>query len=138
MASKDGTERDLDQTSTWAVAGVCAVIIVISIGLEKLLHKLGKVCSLLHLFLFFLFTFFQYLIHLFKQVHVLGSKFSSFLVWRNEYDVTLHDSIQSEVTSFHRFFGYLFYCFLTFSVDNISWYHRFIGFIYQIGILELP
>ncbi|XP_073311380.1 MLO-like protein 8 [Primulina huaijiensis] len=41
MASTTGTPRDLDQTPTWAVAGVCAVIIVISIGLEKLLHKLG-------------------------------------------------------------------------------------------------
>ncbi|XP_071692263.1 MLO-like protein 8 [Rutidosis leptorrhynchoides] len=34
--------RQLDQTPTWAVAGVCALIIVISIGLEKLLDKLGK------------------------------------------------------------------------------------------------
>lgn len=34
--------RQLDQTPTWAVAGVCAVIIIISIALEKLLHKLGK------------------------------------------------------------------------------------------------
>ncbi|XP_062095979.1 MLO-like protein 10 [Humulus lupulus] len=35
------SERKLDQTPTWAVAGVCAVIIVISIALEKVLHKLG-------------------------------------------------------------------------------------------------
>ncbi|KAK1441362.1 hypothetical protein QVD17_07212 [Tagetes erecta] len=35
--------RQLDQTPTWAVAGVCAIIIIISIALEKLLHKLGKV-----------------------------------------------------------------------------------------------
>ncbi|KAJ9564662.1 hypothetical protein OSB04_000628 [Centaurea solstitialis] len=35
--------RQLDQTPTWAVAGVCAIIIVISIALEKILHKLGKV-----------------------------------------------------------------------------------------------
>ncbi|XP_073041259.1 MLO-like protein 8 [Primulina eburnea] len=42
MSSAYGNTRDLDQTSTWAVAGVCAVIIVISIALEKLLHKLGK------------------------------------------------------------------------------------------------
>ncbi|KAB1212699.1 MLO-like protein 8 [Morella rubra] len=27
---------------TWAIAGVCLVIIVISIALEKLLHKLGE------------------------------------------------------------------------------------------------
>ncbi|KAL4569098.1 hypothetical protein LXL04_024726 [Taraxacum kok-saghyz] len=34
--------RQLDQTPTWAVAGVCAIIIVVSIALEKFLHKLGK------------------------------------------------------------------------------------------------
>ncbi|KAI3665251.1 hypothetical protein L6452_43875 [Arctium lappa] len=34
--------RQLDQTPTWAVAGVCAIIIIISIALEKILHKLGK------------------------------------------------------------------------------------------------
>ncbi|XP_047316033.1 MLO-like protein 10 [Impatiens glandulifera] len=33
--------RELDQTPTWAVAGVCAIIIIISIALEKGLHKLG-------------------------------------------------------------------------------------------------
>ena len=37
--------RELDQTPTWAVAGVCAVIIVVSIALEKVLHKLGKVTA---------------------------------------------------------------------------------------------
>ncbi|KAF4377122.1 hypothetical protein F8388_017526 [Cannabis sativa] len=40
-ATADAYERTLDQTPTWAVAGVCAVIIIISIGLEKVLHKLG-------------------------------------------------------------------------------------------------
>ncbi|XVF35805.1 hypothetical protein REPUB_Repub19eG0002400 [Reevesia pubescens] len=34
--------RELDQTPTWAVAVVCAVIIVISIFLEKALHLIGK------------------------------------------------------------------------------------------------
>lgn len=38
-----GTSRELDQTPTWAVAGVCAVIIIISLALEKILHKLGTV-----------------------------------------------------------------------------------------------
>ncbi|KAI7756033.1 hypothetical protein M8C21_004661 [Ambrosia artemisiifolia] len=42
MAGEDLTERKLDQTPTWAVAGVCAVIIIVSIALEKVLHKLGK------------------------------------------------------------------------------------------------
>ena len=35
--------RELDQTSTWAVASVCAIIIIISIILEKLLHHIGEV-----------------------------------------------------------------------------------------------
>ncbi|KAL1820304.1 hypothetical protein ACET3Z_015173 [Daucus carota] len=34
-------ELKLDQTPTWAVAGFCAAFIIISILLEKLLHKLG-------------------------------------------------------------------------------------------------
>ncbi|XP_009359622.2 MLO-like protein 8 [Pyrus x bretschneideri] len=33
--------RELDRTPTWAVAGVCAVIIIISFALEKVLHKAG-------------------------------------------------------------------------------------------------
>ncbi|XP_050364400.1 MLO-like protein 10 [Argentina anserina] len=33
--------RELNQTPTWAVAGVCAVIIIISLVLEKILHKVG-------------------------------------------------------------------------------------------------
>ncbi|RRT66301.1 hypothetical protein B296_00040333, partial [Ensete ventricosum] len=42
-ASSAGNSRELDQTPTWAVASVCAVIIVISIVLEKGLHRLGEV-----------------------------------------------------------------------------------------------
>lgn len=48
-----GTTRELDQTPTWAVAGVCAVIILISIALEKILHKLGTVINSLFTCLFF-------------------------------------------------------------------------------------
>lgn len=44
--TSEGT-RQLDQTPTWAVAGVCTIIIIISIALEKLLHKLGKVFMLI-------------------------------------------------------------------------------------------
>ncbi|XP_019186715.1 PREDICTED: MLO-like protein 9 [Ipomoea nil] len=36
-----GKGRELDQTPTWAVALVCLVIVVISLMLEKLLHKIG-------------------------------------------------------------------------------------------------
>lgn len=42
---KGSTSRNLDQTPTWAVAGVCAVIIIISIALEKVLHKVGTVIN---------------------------------------------------------------------------------------------
>lgn len=47
---ESGEERKLDQTPTWAVASVCAVIIIISILLEKVLEKVGKV-------VFFFFNF---------------------------------------------------------------------------------
>ncbi|KAL8143656.1 hypothetical protein V2J09_016688 [Rumex salicifolius] len=36
------SERKLDQTPTWAVAGICASIVIISILLEKVLHKIGQ------------------------------------------------------------------------------------------------
>lgn len=39
--STTSSTRELDQTPTWAVASVCAVIIIISITLEKLLYKFG-------------------------------------------------------------------------------------------------
>ncbi|CAL0331658.1 unnamed protein product [Lupinus luteus] len=43
MAASEGNNgsRDLDQTPTWAVAAVCTVFILISITLEKSLHKIG-------------------------------------------------------------------------------------------------
>ncbi|KAJ8629314.1 hypothetical protein MRB53_022637 [Persea americana] len=34
--------KELDETPTWAVAAVVAIIIVISIGLEKILHRIGE------------------------------------------------------------------------------------------------
>ncbi|XP_047325571.1 MLO-like protein 9 [Impatiens glandulifera] len=34
--------RQLDQTPTWAVALVCSVIVIISIGLEEVLHLIGE------------------------------------------------------------------------------------------------
>nr|GMD46696.1 MLO-like protein 9 [Ipomoea batatas] len=37
-----GKGRELDQTPTWAVALVCLVIVVISLMLEKILHKIGE------------------------------------------------------------------------------------------------
>ncbi|XP_006654121.1 MLO-like protein 9 [Oryza brachyantha] len=40
-----GNTRELDQTPTWAVASVCGVIILISILLEKGLHKIGEFFS---------------------------------------------------------------------------------------------
>ncbi|XP_031253770.1 MLO-like protein 10 [Pistacia vera] len=39
--SSSSAERTISQTPTWAVASVCAVIIIVSICLEKGLHKLG-------------------------------------------------------------------------------------------------
>jgi hypothetical protein len=42
IRSGDGT-RALDETPTWAVAAVCAVIVTVSILLEGFLHHLGQV-----------------------------------------------------------------------------------------------
>ncbi|KAJ8543098.1 hypothetical protein K7X08_005621 [Anisodus acutangulus] len=42
MAGGDHGARELDQTPTWAVALVCAVIVLISILLEKVLHAVGE------------------------------------------------------------------------------------------------
>ncbi|GAB2289306.1 MLO-like protein 9 [Dionaea muscipula] len=42
MGGGGGGGRELDQTPTWAVAAVCAVIVIISIALEKVLHHVGE------------------------------------------------------------------------------------------------
>ncbi|KAF3664734.1 putative E3 ubiquitin-protein ligase-like [Capsicum annuum] len=42
MAAGAAGSRELDQTPTWAVALVCAVIVLISIFLEKVLHAVGE------------------------------------------------------------------------------------------------
>ncbi|XP_077231539.1 MLO-like protein 9 [Tasmannia lanceolata] len=41
-SSDSSQERKLDQTPTWAVAVVVTAIIIISLALEKLLHRLGE------------------------------------------------------------------------------------------------
>ncbi|XP_077224289.1 MLO-like protein 9 isoform X2 [Tasmannia lanceolata] len=40
--SSDSLARELDQTPTWAVAAVVTVIILVSVILEKVLHRLGE------------------------------------------------------------------------------------------------
>ncbi|XP_054824360.1 MLO-like protein 10 [Prosopis cineraria] len=40
--SSSSSTRELDQTPTWAVSAVCTVFILISITLEKSLHKIGS------------------------------------------------------------------------------------------------
>jgi mlo protein len=40
---KKVVHKQLNQTPTWAVAAVCTFFIVVSVLLEKLLHKVGKV-----------------------------------------------------------------------------------------------
>lgn len=42
MAGSSG-DRSLEETSTWAVALVCAVIVVISVVIEHGIESLGKV-----------------------------------------------------------------------------------------------
>lgn len=58
-----GTTREIDQTPTWAVAGVCAIIIIISIALEKILHKLGQV-YIAYSFIYTYFTSFAFIFEL--------------------------------------------------------------------------
>lgn len=58
-----GDVRQLDLTPTWAVAAVCAVIVIISILLEKVIHKFAKVryssyVNVVTLFFFFVYGFF--------------------------------------------------------------------------------
>lgn len=38
-----GGGRSMEESSTWAVALVCLVIISISLGLEQIIHIIGKV-----------------------------------------------------------------------------------------------
>ncbi|KAI4336685.1 hypothetical protein L6164_015181 [Bauhinia variegata] len=42
MSGGGGEGRQLDKTPTWAVAFVCAVIVLLSIVLEKVIHKFAK------------------------------------------------------------------------------------------------
>ena len=42
--SNAGETRELSATPTWAVALICAVMIVVSLLLEKGLHHIGEVC----------------------------------------------------------------------------------------------
>lgn len=44
----EAKERSLEETPTWAVAVVCAVIVIISILLEHGIHSLGKVNTYNH------------------------------------------------------------------------------------------
>jgi mlo protein len=39
-----GSTRELYETPTWAVALICAVMIIISLLLEMGLHHIGEVC----------------------------------------------------------------------------------------------
>lgn len=43
MAKAGESQRQLDETPTWAVASVCAVIVLMSILLELVLHRVGEV-----------------------------------------------------------------------------------------------
>lgn len=43
LMSEKVDENSLQQTATWAVAVVCVVLLVISIVIEKLIHKVGSV-----------------------------------------------------------------------------------------------
>ena len=81
--------RQLDQTPTWAVASVCAIIIIISIFLEKLLHHIGEV----------ILCFLSYLLFFGGSIPSYdGSSFSVGV----EYDTKWHDLICYDMTWFYR------------------------------------
>jgi hypothetical protein len=56
-----GDVRMLDVTPTWAVAAVCAVIVIISILLEKLIHKFAKVLTYIKIMLIICYLTFFYI-----------------------------------------------------------------------------
>lgn len=43
MAAGAGGGRSMEESATWAVALVCLVIISLSLGLEQIIHIIGKV-----------------------------------------------------------------------------------------------
>ncbi|URD77650.1 hypothetical protein MUK42_31738 [Musa troglodytarum] len=72
-----GDSRELDQTPTWAVAAVCAVIVLISILLEKGLHHFGEVSFLKQFFNSVSKADYLALHHGFINAHLApGSKFN--------------------------------------------------------------
>jgi hypothetical protein len=48
--------EELDQTTTWALALVSLIFILISLGLEKIIHKMGTVYPFSSLSFFFFFV----------------------------------------------------------------------------------
>lgn len=48
MAGNSG-DRSLEQTSTWAVAIVCAVFVIISVAIEHGIESLGKVYTYIYM-----------------------------------------------------------------------------------------
>lgn len=52
MAAEDES-RSLEYTSTWIVASVCSVIVLVSFAAERGLHRLGKVLTMWWTFCFF-------------------------------------------------------------------------------------
>ncbi|XP_012838251.1 PREDICTED: MLO-like protein 5 [Erythranthe guttata] len=94
--------RELDQTPTWAVSFVCSVIVIISIILEKTLHKIREghipIISVnglhqLHIFIFFLAIF-----HVFYSAitMMLGRmKIREWKEWEREIANNTNESIDS-------------------------------------------
>lgn len=66
-------QMKLEYTPTWIVAGVCSVIVLISLVVERLLHRLGKVG-------FFSPTLFIYLFIFLSNRCCCSSVFGLFLV----------------------------------------------------------
>lgn len=103
--------RELDQTPTWAVALVVAVIIVISIALEKVLHSVGEVYNLIFIHFFAFVLFIQCFFSLIKKSSI-SYEISLLQLFEHKKKEALYEALQKvkggKITS-HR---YIFTTFL--------------------------
>lgn len=87
MAAEDES-RSLEYTSTWIVASVCSVIVLVSFAGERGLHRLGKVLTIWWTFCFFCGSISS---HGYNSLLRLGSLISGALSSRM--DITLSNII---------------------------------------------
>ena len=55
-SSEEAEESTLEYTPTWTVAVVCAIFVIVSLLLERGIHRLGKVSGFFYLFIILVIT----------------------------------------------------------------------------------